>query len=869
MAKRIYSETVKKWARNLGLVGGTLIGLIFMYLYAIGAISNVSYSKDVICAGTIEDPCEAYINFTANEDIFIYPTNYDPWGRNTPFNFNPNVKEWKLYRSWGNGWREIKLNQTCTGTWCGLSNKDDTRKFAYAFREGRDYQLKVVAYKNNPKDDIKWGVFSGVDEIDPYWYGLPEENISFLKVKIADRWKVIDATGEYDTYISNSSDKKTHLGWYLKDGINPANANLSDKYLYDCNGNTILDNKGKPIKLKYETNKVPCSRESDGLCDGYFIKLTDASAVNINNCVTINPRIVYQEESMVQFQKDGLIINNTLRKWNGEEFVIAPEDIWIREPDELNFKFGANDTIAKENTLYQYEWISNKPIGFDDKEKKYYFEKEFSHEDLDNKYFQIIWNNVSDICTEEANCSFQLVNHYKNINFENETNKSFDYAQLILNFTGFYNATVDMVFIDPAYSVTEYSANNYLASGNNRTYKPLSVNLGSDNRANFTINANNPANGTIYYTNLNDNSNPSTAYINTDPNLVGYWHLDNWGSYGETSTHIYDFSGNGNDGTAYNGASPTSSGKYNGGFYFDGSNDYISIPDDPSLDGFTNGFTAIAWIKPEDISSRASILHKYDTGGAGERAWFLEIYNSDMLESFFSSNGDTYVADRFENNLVLGSFQQIALVWQSNQNPVLYVNGVVQTRIESSGTVSSIYNSAAPFEIGRSTYSPTRAFKGTIDEVMIFNRSLSADEIKSIYITGSLNHKNDGVGINWTESSTGFQTLNATGYEIPTSSSHLMPEITTSTSTSVTNITLFTYIAPSADTCTYTSGDWNVDCSDNCLITSNVNLGGNDLIFTNSGKFTLQTNVNITNIGSIQLSNGCEIILNDKSYIIL
>ena len=171
MAKRVYTETVKSWGKGLGISGVSLFGLIFMYLIAIGSISNVTYSGDVVCAGTIEDPCYAYINFTAEEDIFIYPTNYDPWGRDTLFNFDPNVKSWSLERSWGTGWRNIPINITCTGTWCGA--KDNTGcAYSMAFRKDRDYQIRIVAYKNYPTDTLKWGAFSGVDEIDPFWYGI-------------------------------------------------------------------------------------------------------------------------------------------------------------------------------------------------------------------------------------------------------------------------------------------------------------------------------------------------------------------------------------------------------------------------------------------------------------------------------------------------------------------------------------------------------------------------------------------------------------------------------------------------------------------------------------------------------------------------
>jgi hypothetical protein len=169
MSKRVYPESVKKWAIKVGLPGGTLIGLIFLYLISIGAITDYTYSGDSTCLGTLEDPCFAYINFTAKEDIFIYPTGYDPWGRNTSFDFSPAIKDWKLQRSWGKGWRNIPLDKSCTGTWCGLSNKDDTRKFSVAFREGRNYSMRIVVYKNKPTDTIKWSAF---EVIDPYFYGF-------------------------------------------------------------------------------------------------------------------------------------------------------------------------------------------------------------------------------------------------------------------------------------------------------------------------------------------------------------------------------------------------------------------------------------------------------------------------------------------------------------------------------------------------------------------------------------------------------------------------------------------------------------------------------------------------------------------------
>ncbi len=220
MAKRVYKQSIIKWLIEyckkhpyaIGVTSTTLVGSIFLYLSIIGAITINGHSGDTTCLGTEEDPCYAYINFTAHEDIFIYPTGYDPWGRDTMFEFHPNVKSWKLQRSWGSGWRNIPLDKSCTGTWCGLSNADDTRKFSIAFREGRDYQIRIVAYKNDPKDEIKWGAFDG--EVDPIWYGPSDWIIEGNSVYIDDNRTFINITPykQHSGYVYVEAELKNHTG---------------------------------------------------------------------------------------------------------------------------------------------------------------------------------------------------------------------------------------------------------------------------------------------------------------------------------------------------------------------------------------------------------------------------------------------------------------------------------------------------------------------------------------------------------------------------------------------------------------------------------------------------------------------------------
>jgi len=172
--KRIYWESVKKWAISVGLGSVPLVIVLFIYLSYANIITIHDYNWSRVCGGTVDDPCWATVTFTANSDFYLYPLGYDPYGRNTPFNFSKAVKDWKLYRKWGDGWREIDLNEGCTGRWCGCywCKGGKTAKYSYAFRSGKNYTIKIVAYKKDAFEDVKWSFGFPKDNrtyIDPVW----------------------------------------------------------------------------------------------------------------------------------------------------------------------------------------------------------------------------------------------------------------------------------------------------------------------------------------------------------------------------------------------------------------------------------------------------------------------------------------------------------------------------------------------------------------------------------------------------------------------------------------------------------------------------------------------------------------------------
>ena len=107
---------------------------------------------------------------------------------------------------------------------------------------------------------------------------------------------------------------------------------------------------------------------------------------------------------------------------------------------------------------------------------------------------------------------------------------------------------------------------------------------------------------------LPDNTQSETAYNSGNANMTGnvlLMHLN------ESSGTISDSSGEGNNGTN-NGATYGVSGKFNTAMDFDGSSNYISVPNDPSLNFSTAG-TFMAWVKTNENKNQEKTCKKQRT----------------------------------------------------------------------------------------------------------------------------------------------------------------------------------------------------------------------------------------------------------------
>ena len=165
-------------------------------------------------------------------------------------------------------------------------------------------------------------------------------------------------------------------------------------------------------------------------------------------------------------------------------------------------------------------------------------------------------------------------------------------------------------------------------------------------------------------------------------------------------------------------ASSKTIGKLGQGLNFDNNNDLISIPNFQ----ITNGAISICtWIKPNSKSS--SNYGRIVTDGASENT-SLFIDTSNRLG--FTSNNSNVL---YSPALVYGRWMQVCATRDATgANSFIYQNGV-QTAAGNTGT---------PGVNGTVTYignrnDAARTFDGVIDDVRIYNRQLSAQEVKALY----------------------------------------------------------------------------------------------------------------------------------------
>jgi PKD repeat protein len=182
------------------------------------------------------------------------------------------------------------------------------------------------------------------------------------------------------------------------------------------------------------------------------------------------------------------------------------------------------------------------------------------------------------------------------------------------------------------------------------------------------------------------------------------------------SSFAVDDSTNGNPGGIIGDTVLIDTGQLNGGYDFDGSGDYIQIPDNPVYR--MDAWTFEAWIKPENLSGNRTVVGKVSQGKD-----FALMMTGDKISVLIHDATRRYVTSN--DPLTMGQWYHVAGVYDPSSGMVrLYVDGVLKQEAEWTPDTSN----TDPLMIGKSNCC-SEYFYGTIDDVRVWNTARSETQI--------------------------------------------------------------------------------------------------------------------------------------------
>lgn len=422
-----------------------------------------------------------------------------------------------------------------------------------------------------------------------------------------------------------------------------------------------------------------------------------------------------------------------------------------------------------------------------------------------------------------------------NLDFENNGVSMMDYIQCRINYTEFCSDPPVVILDTPPnesviesnniymnFTVTDIDNNlieTYLYGSNNTEYLNQSLLMRNTSIRNDTT--------------LDYNWTGVIVYPNYSEDIFSIYHLDNLEEFGESSSFVIDFSGNLRNLTVVGDSTPKEyEGHFGGAYEFYGNDDLVLPLGSGETTLCDNGCSFSGWFNTENIGSQI-VLARYGSEGDDK---FLKLTTASwgMLFDIGLNGNDTehcYVysgANMFDS----GNWTQFTATYNDNSMETkIYINGsLMNTTTCEWGINKTAWDDDETFKIGDDS-SLTSGFEGIIDEVVIWNRTLTDDEVYDLY-----NLKNDKYY--WMVKAVDCNGSSSKMYEF--------------------NISVIT------DTCTYTSGNWNVDFFDNCtLIDQDITLcdGCNLSVTELTGTgFFLMDNTTIRNIHERFISGGIEFI---------
>jgi hypothetical protein len=170
-------------------------------------------------------------------------------------------------------------------------------------------------------------------------------------------------------------------------------------------------------------------------------------------------------------------------------------------------------------------------------------------------------------------------------------------------------------------------------------------------------------------------------------------------------------------------------GKINQAAFFDG-NGYINLPNTTGLiSGFT-GLTYSAWVYYTGGGYQPAILcSRYRGSIVNFNCFIIDNTNSKPYAYVKGDNQSAVVSS--STSIQQNAWNHVVLTWSSGSTAKIYVNGVFSG--ESTTNYSFVTNNKNLFVVGYDAIGADRKFRGKIDDLRIYSRALSNEEISVLY----------------------------------------------------------------------------------------------------------------------------------------
>lgn len=232
---------------------------------------------------------------------------------------------------------------------------------------------------------------------------------------------------------------------------------------------------------------------------------------------------------------------------------------------------------------------------------------------------------------------------------------------------------------------------------------------------------------TLSYVVTNDNLSPRTGGCVPANGLVGSWTFNN---------NANDTSGSNMNGTVV-GATPVTgeNGQANGAYSFNGTSNYISLATTAPLNFATGQFSVSAWVNLATLPAVSTWYDILSSTGGGDWSFGINATAAGVGRSMMTkvSQTDSPAGPTVDQN----TWKLVTAVYTYGPAPSTvgyYLDGVLSSTVNWNHSAQGSFTPATK-RIG--SRNATGYFRGSIDDIKVYSRALSAPEISSMFAAGA------------------------------------------------------------------------------------------------------------------------------------